>query len=269
MLSAIVLAIVQGLTEFWPISSSAHLTLLPWAMGWKDPGNSFDAALHLGTLVVLLAYFRVDLVRLARAFVASVISGGIGEGTDASDRRLAWLVVIASIPGGLIGLLLKRHAETTFRSPMLIGAALAGMGLLLWLADRFGARRRGLTDLRVVDALLVGLSQACAIIPGVSRSGSTMTAGRALSLDREAAARFSFLLAAPITTAAALIKLKDLAAEGGVDAAFLVATVTAGVTGWAAIAVLLRMLRTRSFLPFVVYRVALGIAVMALAHARG
>ncbi len=266
LLQAVVLGLVQGLGEFLPISSSAHLAIVPWAFAWTDPGLAVDVALHLGTLIAILVYFRADLLRLATAFVKSVLERRIG---DDVDRRLAWLVVLGSIPGALIGLALEHAAETAFRAPWLIAINMAVMGLVLLAADRLGKQAHSLSAFSMRDALLVGLAQACAIVPGVSRSGSTMTTARALGYDREAAARFSFLLAAPITAGAGLLKVPKLFRAGPIDTNLLIAIAVSGVSGYLAIEVLLRYVRTRSYAPFVVYRLAFAAAVVTLLLVRG
>ena len=266
LLQAIAFGLVQGLGEFLPISSSAHLTILPWAAGWQDPGLAADVALHLGTLIALLVYFRADLVRLAIGFFRSLTTRRIDDDPDA---KLAWLVILGSIPGAILGFLLEHKAEEAFRAPWLIACTMIGLGLLLEVADRFSPRTRLIGAITFRDALLIGLAQACAIVPGVSRSGSTITCGRFLGLDREAAARFSFLLAAPIVAGAGLIKIPKLVKEGGLDLAMVLAIIVAGITGYLAIGILLRFVRTRSYLPFVIYRLVFGAAVLALYFTRG
>src|SRR5579871_1328558 len=266
LFQALALGTVQGAGEFLPISSSAHLIALPWAMRWDDPGLAFDVALHLGTLVALVVYFRADLWRLARALVLSVVERRIG---DDRERRLAWLVAVGSLPGAAIGYALEHAAEEKFRDNLAaIAATMIAMGILLWLVDAFVSAKRPIADLGWRDALLIGLAQAAAIVPGVSRSGSTITVGRALGLDREASARFSFLLAAPIILGAGLLKVPKLVKAGGLDAMVLISTLAAAIVGYAAIGILLRFLRTRSYLPFAVYRVAFGVATIALWYAR-
>jgi undecaprenyl-diphosphatase len=266
MFQAMVYGLVQGLGEFLPISSSAHLTLLPWVAGWEDPGLAFDVALHLGTLIALLVYFRRDLTRIARAFVTATIEGRLASDPDA---RIGWMVLLGSIPGAVLGVLLEHKAEDAFRTPLLIAATMTGLGLVLYLVDALAARARRFYDLRPVDALLIGLAQACAIVPGVSRSGSTITMARALKLDREAAARFSFLLAAPIVLGAALVKVPKLIHATGFTPELGLAIAVSAASGYLAIEVLLRYVRTRSYLPFVLYRVAFGAGVVALWYARG
>ncbi len=261
---AVVYGIVQGLGEFLPISSSAHLVLLPWLLGWKDPGLAFDVALHLGTLVALVAFFWRDLLRLARAWLASVVERKVG---DDPERRLAWGIALASVPGAAAGLLLEDYAETTLRAPALIAGTLIGMGLLLHAADRFCPKRKRLGELTVPNTFLIGVAQALALVPGVSRSGATISAARALGATRDAAARFSFLLSAPIVVGAGLLKTPGMIA-GGLDTALLAGVVTSAVVGYLAIRYLLAYVQTRDYGVFVYYRVALGLAVLALLAAR-
>lgn len=269
-LQSIAFGLVQGLGEFLPISSSAHLVLLPWVAGWEDPGLAVDVALHIGTLVALVIFFRADLLRLGLALLASLRERRIG---DDVDRRVAWLVVLGSVPGAIVGAALEHKAEEAFRSPPLIACTLIVLGLVLYLADHLAARARGVASIGTRDALIIGCAQACAIVPGISRSGSTITAGRLLGLDREAAARFSFLLALPITFAAAFLKVvvkhQQFEAAGGFSGPVLLAVVVAGVSGYLSIAVLLRFVRTNSYLPFAVYRFVVGAGVLALWLARG
>jgi undecaprenyl-diphosphatase len=260
LIQSIVLGLVQGLGEFLPISSSAHLVLVPWLLGWQDPGLTFDIALHLGTLVAVLLYFWKDWVRL--------ITRGLTDARS-TDGRLFWYLVLASVPGAAIGFLLEKKAETTFRDPALIALMLILMGIVLFLADRNVRHRAGLKDLTLGSSFLIGLSQALAIIPGVSRSGITMSTGLILGLTREGAARFSFLLSTPIIFGAALVKLPYLASHPGmITANFLVGMLVSCIIGLLAIGFLLRYVQTRTFLPFVLYRFGLGIMVLAVALAR-
>jgi undecaprenyl-diphosphatase len=260
LFQSIVLGIVQGLAEFLPISSSAHLTLAPWAFGWQDPGLAFDVALHAGTLIALAWFFRRDWVELTVAAWSIVTTRRI---TTPLERRVL-LLIIATIPGGIAGKLLNDYAEQTFRSPLLIACTLIVMGALLWAADKWASQRRALEDITYRDAVLIGLAQMFALIPGVSRSGSTMTAGRAVGLDRESAARFSFLMSMPITAAAVIVKLPQ-AVHAQADLLPLVAGILgAAISGWIAIAVLLRFVSKHSFGVFALYRLLLGIAVIAL-----
>src|SRR5919197_755206 len=198
LFQAAVLGVVQGLTEFLPISSSAHLALAPWLLGWPEPGLAFDASLHRGTLVAVLWFFQEEWSRLLGAALESVRSR---RAETEMQRRVIYLIV-ATIPGGIAGLLLNHLAETAFRAPALTAAALIVMGVVLWAVDRLSPQLRGLDSMRWGDALVLGLAQVVALVPGVSRSGSTMTAGRALRFGRESAAVFSFLMSMPITAAA-------------------------------------------------------------------
>jgi len=256
---ALVLGIIQGLGEFLPISSSAHLVLAPWAFGWTYQGLSFDVALHMGTLFAVVAFFWRDWVEL---FSEAIIKR---RGTEKAS--LFWYLVVATIPGALAGYLFEEQAETVFRNPLLIAIMLIIMGLILYLVDRRAAKRKSIMGISFSDSLLIGLSQAFAIIPGVSRSGVTMTAGRALGLTRETAARFSFLLSTPIIFGAGVMKLKDLS-PGDVNLPFIIGVVTSAVVGFLSIGFLLRYLTERSFTLFVWYRFVLGLAVIGLVLVR-
>jgi undecaprenyl-diphosphatase len=253
---ALVLGAVQGLTEFLPVSSSAHLILIPWLLNWEDPGLAFDVALHLGTLLALLIYYWQTWIKL----VGSLMNN------DVASRRLLFLLIIASVPGAIIGLLLEKQAETTFRSPPLIASTMAMLGMVLWLVDRLFHSRRKVSDFTARDALLIGLSQALAIVPGVSRSGATITMARALGIEREDAANFSFLMATPIIAGAGLLEARKLVATG-MHAPVLWGFLAAAVFGVAAIAGLIRFVRTRTYQPFAWYRVAVAVVVFAVALA--
>lgn len=262
---ALVLGLIQGLGEFLPISSSAHLVLAPWVFGWPDPGLAFDVALHLGTLLAVLWYFRAEWVRLLLAARHIAVTRRI----DTPDAHVLLFLVIATIPGGLAGLALDRWAESTLRNPALIGAALLVMGVALWFIDRHRAQRRTMAGMTKGDALAIGVAQAFAIVPGFSRSGTTITLGRWLTLDREAAARFSFLMSMPIIAGAALLKVPRVLRTEGLSAPLVVGVLAAAVSGWLAISVLLRFVSRHSYGAFAIYRVVLGLAVIALYVARG
>ena len=266
---AVVLALVQALTEFLPISSQAHLWFVPWVFGWKDPGLTFDVALHAGTLVAVLIYFFRDWVQIiAHGF-------GINAGHDEELRKnqgLLWLLVIATIPAGVAGVLFEKQADTVWRTPYLIGAMLLAVGALMWMAERRAKDNQGNKSIDSVgwgDGLWIGFSQALALIPGTSRSGITITTGLFRGLTRETAARFSFLLSTPVIAGAVLKKLWDIHKEGGfphdMRAPFAVGTAVSGVAGALVIAVFLRYLRRNSLMPFVYYRIVFGIIVIALA----
>ncbi|MBL8962031.1 MAG: undecaprenyl-diphosphate phosphatase [Gemmatimonadetes bacterium] len=256
---ALVLGLVQGLAEFLPISSSAHLALVPWLMGWQDPGLAFDVALHLGTLVALAWYFRQEWGALTMAGLRVLRRRRV---EDEAERR-AMFVLLATIPAGIAGLALGDLAEHTLRHPVSIAIALIVLGTLLWWADRSIRSARPLKAMTWRDAGLVGLAQACALIPGVSRSGSTITAARALGFDRSSAATFSFLLSFPITLAAVVHKAPE-AMVGGVTAPLVVGVLAAGVSSGVAIAVLLRYVSKRSYGVFAAYRWVAGVLVLVL-----
>ena len=262
---AIVLGLVQGLAEFLPISSSAHLSLAPWLFGWPSPGLDFDVALHLGTLAAVLWYFRRDWIALTRAGVRILRTRRV---SDDEERRVV-LLVIATIPAVNAGLLVQDYAETVFRAPIITAVALIVLGVLLWAVDRWAPADRPLAGMRWQHALLIGLAQTVALVPGVSRSGSTMTAARALKLDRQSAAVFSFLMSMPITAAAAVLKVPQAIGEHGISAPLVAGILASGVSGWLAIAVLLRYVSRNDFAVFAVYRVLLGAFVIWLIHARG
>jgi undecaprenyl-diphosphatase len=261
---AIVLAIVQGVAEFLPISSTGHLILFPWLLGWKDPGLTFDVALHAGTLVAVLIYFwRIWVEMLAAA-------AGLGRGDPVvvrQKRRLFWYLIVATIPGGIIGLLFEKAADEQLRQPVIIGFALVIVALLMWAGEVRGRRQEKLEDVSLGSALFVGVAQSLAVIPGVSRSGITMTAGLFSGMDRETDARFSFLLSTPIIAGAALKKGLEVHKHGlppGMHLPFIVGILVSAAVGYAVITWLLRFLSTRTFKPFIIYRLALGVLVLAL-----
>jgi len=262
---AVILGLVQGLAEFLPISSSAHLVLTPWVFGWSDPGLAFDVALHVGTLVAVLWYFRAEWVKLTQSAISILRT----RRADTEEKRRFLYLVVATIPAAVGGVLLEDYAETTFRSPALMAVTLMVMGVVLWAVDRYAARDRPLSSLTLRDAVLIGLAQVLALVPGVSRSGSTMTAGRALKLDRQSAAVFSFLMSMPVTAAAALLKVPDLLRTEGITPTLIAGVISAGVSSWLAIAVLLRYISRHSFGVFAVYRLALGALILGLLATRG
>ena len=282
---AIILGLVQGLSEFIPISSSAHLIIVPWLFGWNDPvldSLSFDVALHLGTLLALLWFFAADWVRLIRAGVASIVERKIG---DDVDRRLAWLIVIGTIPGGITGVLAETAVEELFHKPnapiastamIVMAIIIALLGAILFVAERVARHIRGMKDLTLKDSIVIGLAQAFAIFPGVSRSGSTITAGLFLGLERETAARFSFLLSAPIIAGAGAKSLFNVfsafrAGQLGQSelVLFLVGFIAAALSGYICIKFLLRYLQKNSTDLFVYYRWALALVVFSVAVLRG
>lgn len=268
IIHAIVLGLVQGLSEFLPISSSGHLLLVPWLFGWHDFDNigiekAFDVALHLGTLVAVVGYFWKDLVVYVREGVRLVVKR---EKPVNADGRLAWLLVVSALPAAAVGAVAEKKIDDALGKPLLIAGSLIFFGILLAWADR-RAGKRTLADYTGQDALKVGAAQILALNPGTSRSGITMTAARFLGFTRDAAARASFLMAVPITAGAVAFKMLKLAKDGvpeGLGVPMIVGIVTAGVSGWFAVWGTLRLIRTRSFMPFVVYRIALGVLVFVL-----
>ena len=286
ILQAIILGIVQGLTEYIPISSSAHLIIIPWLFGWHDPALtslSFDVALHLGTLVAVIWFFAFDWARLIRAGLASLVERKINADPD---RKLAWLLVIGCIPGGIAGVLGESKIDQLFHQPnvpikliaiVVMGIIIAALALALFIIERLGQHTREMNSLTLKDAILIGLAQALAIFPGVSRSGSTITTGLALNLKRDVAARFSFLLSAPIIAGAGLKSAWDLLQQYRGGSAFSSAElilfpfgfIAAAISGYFCIKYLLRYLQKNSTDLFVYYRWGLAILIIIVAVARG
>jgi undecaprenyl-diphosphatase len=263
---AVVLGVVQGLTEFLPISSNAHLRIVGAAFGWDDPGAAFTAITQIGTELAVLIYFAKDIARIVAAWVASLFNA---KRRSDPDARMGWLIIVGSIPIIVLGLLFQKQIETNLRDLRIIAIALVAFSLILYVADRRGAKDRELEDLTVGHGVVYGIAQALALIPGVSRSGGTITAGLFLGYTRSAAARYSFLLAIPAVLGSGLYEVYK-SFKGGVHGAqvewgpTIVATVLAFVVGLSVIAWLLRYLNRGSFTPFVVYRIALGLLVLAL-----
>ncbi|MFG3281192.1 undecaprenyl-diphosphate phosphatase [Streptomyces sp. NPDC048111] len=269
-----ILGLVQGLTEFLPVSSSAHLRLTAAFAGWQDPGPAFTAITQIGTETAVLIYFRSDIARIVSAWFRSL--------TDRScrgdhDARMGWLVIVGSIPIGVLGIVLKHQIDTSFRDLRVIATTLVALGVVLGVADRLAARdetggrhraareRKSLRELGTKDGLVFGICQAMALIPGVSRSGATISGGLLMGYTREAAARYSFLLAIPAVLASGVFELKDAGGPGQAPMLpTLFATVVAFAVGYAVIAWFMKFISSKSFLPFVVYRIALGILLFVL-----
>lgn len=268
-LQALVLAAVQGVTEFLPVSSSGHLILVPFFLRWPDQGLAFDIATHVGTLLAILVYFRWDVRDLVLGFFTGQPRSADG---DYDPRHLAWMIVLATVPAGIAGLLLKDWVETQARSALLVAGTTIVYGLLLGAADRWGRHAQRLGEIGWPAALAIGVAQALAIIPGTSRSGITITAALFLGLTRPAAARFSFLLGIPVFSLAAAKQALDLF-ESGVTTAELIpmgiGLVASAVIGYAVIAWLLAWLRSRSLTVFVIYRLILGAVILATVYLRG
>lgn len=262
-LKAVFLGTLQGLTEFLPISSSAHLRIFPEFFGWGDPGAAFTAVIQIGTELAVLIYFRKDIIRIASMWLRSLVKP---EFRGHLDARMGWYIIIGSLPIVILGVLLKDIIENDFRSLWVIGATLIILGIILGIADRTSAGNKAIKHLGLRDAVLMGAAQACALIPGVSRSGATISMGRFLGYDRQAATRYAFLLAIPAVVGAGLYELKEIP-HGHNDFGWgptITATIVSFVVGYAAIAWLLRYVSTKSYTPFVVYRVVLGAVVLTL-----
>jgi undecaprenyl-diphosphatase len=265
--AAFVMGALQGVTEFLPVSSSAHLILLPWLFGWQDPlinSLTFDVALHVGTLAAVVAYFWSDWMALLKAVPQ------LARPQQSQPAMMVWAVIIATIPAAIAGILFQDPIEAYLRSPLQIAVVLAVMGLVIAFIDGRSSATRELTTLTWRDAVWIGLAQTLALMPGVSRSGATMSAGRALQFDRAAAARFSFLLSMPITLAAVLIKIKDLLAVSGNDVVTMViGIVTSALVGWLVIDLMLQWIRRIGFGWFAYYRIVMAVVVIGLWFIRG
>lgn len=261
-LQAIILGISQGLTEFLPISSTAHTLIVSRLLGWPDPGAAFTAVSQVGTELAVVIYFRNDIARILKAWFASLTKV---EQRSSPDAKMGWYVIIGTIPIGVAGLAFRSSIETTARNLWLVAGSLIFMGILLGLADRFAKHKKSEVDLNTKNAVLFGLGQALALIPGVSRSGATITTGLAMGFRRDVAARYSFLLAIPAVFASAALTAGDIASDDFVNwPATIVATLVAFVVGYFVIAGLMRYLQTRTFMPFVIYRIALGLLLLIL-----
>jgi undecaprenyl-diphosphatase len=281
LFQAFFLGILQGATEFLPVSSSGHLVLVPWLLGWASPGLAFDAVVHWGTALAVVAYFWRDWVSLVRAALLSLraltlrrlrTDPSLESSQGSRDARLAWFILLGTVPAALLGWLLEDFFERMFGRPAAAAVFLLVTAGILAAGERFGRRERDLDTLTWTDALLVGLAQALAIFPGISRSGSTIAAGLARGLRREPAARFSFLLATPVILGAGLLKVVDLAQMGGLAAqipSLAIGFVAAGVVGFGCIHFLLRYLQRRRLYPFAVYCAVVGVVCLVAAFGRG
>ena len=264
-IQAIVLGIVQGLTEYLPVSSTAHLRIVPAFLGWEDPGAAFTAVTQLGTLAAVLLYFRTDLLRIATTWLRSLRDPALRGSLDA---RMGWYIILGTIPIAVFGFVFSDQIESGARELYLIGTTLIVLGLLLLYAEHVARRNRGLEDIRRRDGIVIGFAQAAALVPGVSRSGATITAGLFLGFDRESAARYSFLLSVPAVVLSGLFEIRHIGDEDGAGVVpTLIATVLAFVVGYASIAFLLRWLAHHSTAIFVAYRVVLGTVVLVLTAA--
>jgi undecaprenyl-diphosphatase len=263
-LKAAVLGLIQGLTEFLPISSSAHLRIFPDLFGWGDPGAAFTAVIQIGTELAVLIYFRKDIWRIASAWVRSLFRPAE---RGSLDSRMGWYIIVGSIPIVVLGVLLKDTIEQDFRNLWIIGTTLIVLGILLGVADRISKSDHKIENMSLRHSVLMGCAQTLALVPGVSRSGATITMGRLLGYDREAATRYAFLLAIPAVVGAGLFELPEIPhgdnAYGPMPT--LIATGVSFIVGYAAIAWLLRYVSTNSYLPFVIYRIGLGTFTLTMA----
>jgi len=271
LIQAIILALVQALTEFLPISSTAHLILFPWLLGWQDPGLAFDVALHAGTLLAVILYFFKDWLKLIVCGLGGSFPAGATTEEIARNKRLFWYMVIGTIPAAILGKLFHHQIEDTLRTPPIIGVSLVVVALLMWWADSRATLARKLDQANLGDGVTIGVAQAVALWPGVSRSGITITMGLFRNFTREAATRFSFILSVPAIAGAVVMELPKLIKmhkAGGLDlpiSTLAISVLISGVAGYFVIAFFLRYLQTRTLKPFVVYRLLLGIVVLVLA----
>lgn len=252
---SIILGLVQGTTEILPVSSTAHLALLPWFLRWNDPGLSFDVALHLGTLLSIIYYFWRDLILIANEFVQGAIKSSFKE---YPNGRIGFFIIIATIPGALFGLVFEEQAAGIFRHPLIIAITVFIFGIFLYLSDTFSKRKREISEMRLLDCLVIGISQALAIIPGVSRSGITITSGLLRNFKREEAARFSFLLSAPLIAGAVLLESRHLDFTTITNPTFAAGVFTSTLFGFLSIKYLLIYVQKSSYTVFVIYRVLLS-----------
>ena len=254
IIQAIALALLQGLTEFLPISSSAHLILLPVLVGWEDQGLAFDVAVHVGTLTAVVVFYRKDLIWIIRAWVGSIVGKGMNE-----EAKLGWYVILGTIPVGLVGITLPHVVETVLRSPLIIAGATILFALLLWLAEKQAKEQR--STITLLDAVIIGLFQAIALIPGTSRSGITITAGLMTGLKRKHAARFSFLLSIPVIALAGMVKALELykSTDPVMWDMIFIGVLVSAVVAYLSIGWFLKLLGKVGMIPFVYYRLVLGV----------
>jgi undecaprenyl-diphosphatase len=259
LFQSVVLGFIQGVTEFLPISSTAHLALFPWFLSWSDPGLAFNVALHLGTLVAVVYYFWKDLFLIAKEFVIGV---SLGSFKDYSNGKLGFFIIISTIPGALFGFFLEEYAAGILRHPLAIALSLFVFGIVLYISDRFSRKRRDMLDMNIFDCLVIGLAQAFAVIPGVSRSGVTIAGGLVRNLKRDEAARFSFLLGTPLIAGALVLELRHIDYATVSSLPFVSGILTSSVFGFLSIKYMLRYVQTRSYTAFVLYRIVLALVIL-------
>jgi len=261
LIQSLILGFIQGVTEFFPISSTAHLVLFPWFFSWHDQGLPVNVVLHIGTLLALIYYFWNEWKKIIKEFIQAVFEGGF---VNFPNGRIGLFIAIASIPGGIIGILFEKQASGVLRDPIAIAFSLSFFGLILYLSDRYSAKDKGISNMSIWDCLLIGIFQAIAIIPGVSRSGITITGGLIRSLKRDEAAKFSFLMAAPIIAGAAIFESRHLDTAIVISIPFFAGLLSSAVFGFLAIKYLLKFVQKGSYTIFVIYRIALAILIMFL-----
>jgi undecaprenyl-diphosphatase len=259
IIQSIILGFVQGLTEFLPVSSTAHLALVPWFFRWSDPGLAFDVALHIGTLAAVIYYFWRDFVVIIKEFIQGIFARSF---ENYPNGRLGFFIIIATIPGALFGFLFEKQAEEAFRNPIIIALSILIFGIILYIADRFSRKRKEISDMNLLDSLVIGISQALAIIPGVSRSGITIIGGLARDLKRDTAARFSFLISTPLIAGAAILESRHLNHMSVTSLPIAAGVLTSAIFGFLAIKYLLRYVQTRSYTVFVIYRILIAAVIL-------
>ncbi len=259
LVQSIILGLVQGLTEFLPVSSTAHLALVPWFFKWSDPGLAFDVALHIGTLAAVIYYFWRDFVVIVKEFIQSIFAMSF---ESYPNGKLGLFIIIATVPGALFGFLFEKEAEEAFRNPLIIALSVFIFGIVLYMVDKLSRKRKEISDMSLLDCIVIGISQALAIIPGVSRSGITIIGGLARNLKRDTAARFSFLLSAPLIAGAAVLESRHLDHAGVTGLPFAAGILTSAVFGFLAIKYLLRYVQTESYTVFVIYRILLAVLIL-------
>ena len=262
---SIVLGLVQGTTEFLPISSTAHLIIIPWLLGWADPGLVHNVALHVGTLMGVLIYFRKDIFEIASEFLGGCLSGSFA---DRPNGRLGIYLIIGTIPGVVAGFLLESVAAEVFRHPLIIAGAVAVFGIALWAADKISHKTKTIDQMNILDCIILGTMQALAIIPGVSRSGITITGGLMRNFKREDAAKFSFLLGAPLMAGAGILESRHMGTSGVINPQFFLGLISAAVCSFLSIKYMIRYVQSRSYAVFSIYRLALAAVIVWFFYSR-
>lgn len=261
ILQSFILGIVQGITEFLPISSTAHLILVPWLLDWQDKGLPFNVALHFGSLFAIIFYFRREVADITTGFIKCVLSGKFEE---SGDGKLGFLLLVATVPAAVFAVLFEKYAAGMLRNPLFVAMFLSGFGILLYIAEKTTKREKSISQLNIVDSLFFGVAQAFAIIPGVSRSGVTITGGLFRNYKRDEAAKFSFLLGIPLIIGAAAFELRNIRIESLMSMYFLIGVFTSFVSAFLVIKYFLRYLKTNTFTPFVIYRILLSMVILYL-----